>query len=198
MARTIRGRTLSIGSIGAGMTLLAFSAFTPSVGATDNPTPYSGNISCTDLGDAGFKIDAQPVAGTYTTSSGNVEISGDLPDDLAIHISSVVHDDTAQTVTFNWSATVSDGDDADDEPDEYFIDKVLVKYTNGGLQWTYPPPGASADTAWANNDTISHVSFCASADDRGGTTGGTTDGTTDDSTDGSTDGTTGRLHRRNY
>jgi len=185
MARITPGRRTSIGTIGAGMVLLAFSAFTAPASAATNPTPFDGNPSCLDLGLSGFKIDAQPEDGTYTTTSEHVVTEaapgGTVPASLEIEIDNVVTDATAKTVTFDWHATTDDGD--------FSIDVVLVKFANGGLRWDYAQPGQSADTAWSTQDSISHVSFCFDAN-TGGTDGNTDTGTGTGTGTGGAEGTT--------
>ena len=178
MATTTPGRRTFIGAIGAGMAMLAFTALSSQpAGAADNPTAFSTNLSCSDLGFDGVKIDAQPENGTYSGSDlvveENASVEGTVPTDLEIEISGVVA--TSTMVTFDWHATTDDGD--------FPIDAVLVKFANGGLRWDYAQPGESSDTAWATQDSISHVSFCFDAETGGTTDTGTTDtGTTDTGT----------------
>jgi LPXTG-motif cell wall-anchored protein len=178
MATTTPGRRSSFVTIGAGMAMLGFAALASPAGAIDNPTTYSGNPSCTDLGLSGLKIDTQPTNGTYhATDAAPVSTEGTVPDTLEIEISNVM---AADTVSFDWHATSEDVD--------FPIDVVLVKFADGGLRWSYAQPGESADTAWSTQDSISHVSFCFDANTGSTDTGSTDTGSTDT---GSTDtGTT--------
>jgi LPXTG-motif cell wall-anchored protein len=102
--------------------------------------PYEGNKKCSDLGTGfeEFKIDAIPVNGTYD----------DPKSDLVITISN------ASSQTFDWNSNNLD------------MSAVLVKGSNGGIQYDYPGATDFADTglhaleAKRNYHDISHVSFC--------------------------------------
>ena len=172
MATTTPGRRTLIGTIGAGMAMVAVSVLASPAAAAANPAPYSGNPSCTDLGLSGVKINAQPTNDTYDTS--DLVKEGVVPASLEIAISNVTP--TSTMVSFDWHATTVDGD--------FPIDVVLVKFANGGLRWSYAQPGQSADHAWATQDSISHVSFCF--DSNTGSTDSTDSSDTNaDSTDSS-------------
>ena len=143
----------------AGLLLVSFATLAPSGATQLNPTPYEGNLKCSDVGLSGFTINTQPQSTVYTTSGGVVETEGTVPPDLWVAISDLVINTQDKTVTFNWSATTNDGPDTGDERDVFYIDTVLVKFANGGLRWDYDKPGESFDTAWATQDSISHVSW---------------------------------------
>ena len=63
-------------------------------------------------------------------------------------------------MTFDWSATVADGDDAGTERDPFLIDRVLVKASTGANMWTYDPPASSGTGLYSPKDSISHINFC--------------------------------------
>jgi hypothetical protein len=110
---------------------------------TAEGVPYEGNKTCADLASAGttweeFKIDAIPANGTYE----------DPKSDLVITISN------ASSQTFDWASNHLD------------MAAVLVKGSNGGIQYGYPGNADFSDTglhaleAKKNYHDISHVSFC--------------------------------------
>jgi LPXTG-motif cell wall-anchored protein len=110
---------------------------------TAEGVPYEGNKTCADLAPAGttweeFKIDAIPANGTYD----------DPKSDLVITISN------ATSQTFDWASNHLD------------MAAVLVKGSNGGIQYGYPGNADFSDTglhaleAKKNYHDISHVNFC--------------------------------------
>ncbi|HYH51567.1 MAG TPA: hypothetical protein VEG38_18645 [Acidimicrobiia bacterium] len=104
---------------------------------------YDGNKKCADLAPAGttweeFTIDAIPENGTYDDPKSN----------LVITIAN------ASPQMFDWASNDLD------------MAAVLVKGSNGGIQYLYPGPSDFSDTglhaleAKKNYHDISHVSFC--------------------------------------
>ncbi len=195
MQRTLSGRQrFAAASLTLGATLLAIGLATSSADAVIvNPThlDYDSNPKCGDaeVGSfpSDFKIDEQPPAGDSTWDTSEAELDEPVPASLEIVISNLVSG--GGTVTFDWSATVADGDDADTDRDPFLIDRVLVKAGPGANMWTYDPAASSDTGLYSPKDSISHINFCFGPHD-GGTTddGTTTDGTTTDGT--TTDGTT--------
>lgn len=132
----LQGQGYLIDEVGLSSSTTAPAGTPPSVPGV----PYEGNKKCADLGTGyqEFKIDAIPVNGTYDDPKSN----------LVITISN------ASSQTFDWNSNSLD------------ISAVLVKGSNGGLQYDYPGADDFADTglhaleAKRNYHDISHVSFC--------------------------------------
>jgi LPXTG-motif cell wall-anchored protein len=183
-------RRAGTGLVIAGLLVVSVASVTPSGATQLNPTPYEGNLECSDVGLFGFTINTQPSSTVYTTASAAVETEGAVPADLWIAISDLVINPQDKTVTFNWSATTSDGSDTGDERDAFHLDTVFVKYANGGLRWDYDQPGETFDTAWAAQDSISHVRFCFDNPTSGTTTTTEATTTTTEATTTTTEGTT--------
>ena len=207
-----RRRRIAAGTLTLGAGLMTFGLLAPMAEASSvEPVAYDGNPACPD-GLIEFKIDdivELPDNGTYTEATPKVEVKPEgavLPAGFTIELDNVTGGANA---SFDWAARDDDGD--------FPIDIVLVKAGDGGNQYTYPAPGAVADTGLVSpKPSISHISFCfdlpetsddggtdnpslddggtddptTTTDDVGGTTGGTDDPTTDGDTDGDTDGGT--------
>ena len=204
---TTTRRRLGAATLGVGLALLAFGFIVPQASAVvTNPTFVDGaNPKCDDVEVGGFptdfKIDQQPPDGDSTWTTADADLAGDVPASLVIEISNLVQ--ANDTVTFDWSATVEDGDDAGTDRDPFLIDRVLVKASTGANMWTYDPPASSGTGLYSPKDSISHINFCFGPHEGGddGTTDDTppptttrpppTDDTTTDGDDGTTDdGTT--------
>jgi LPXTG-motif cell wall-anchored protein len=189
---SVRRRVASV-TLGVGLALVAFGFVAPGASAVvANPTFVdAANPKCADA-EVGsfpseFKIDEQPPDGDSTWTTADADLVGDVPDSLVIEITNLVQG--GDTVTFDWSATVEDGDDAGTERDPFLIDRVLVKASTGANMWTYEPPASSGTGLYSPEDSISHLSFCFGPHEPGGDDGPVDDGTTDDTTtDGSDDG----------
>ena len=162
--RTTHARRLATAALVAGLALLTFGFVAPGASAADsNPTFVDGaNPTCPDQAVGGFpsdfKIDQQPPDGDSTWTTADAELAGDVPPTLVIVISNLVQG--GGTVTFDWSATVADGDDAGTERDPFLIDRVLVKASTGANMWTYDPPASSGTGLYSPKDSISHINFC--------------------------------------
>jgi LPXTG-motif cell wall-anchored protein len=193
MPTTTRGRRFGAASVATGAVLLGIGSFASPVGANENPVPFSDNPSCAALGYASeFKIDdidEVPAAGTYDVDTPNVETKGEIPAGFEIELADIVvvgGPPGTGRVTYNWTASVPDGDDLDAERDDVLIQAVLSKAGPGGLRWTYSP-GVATDTAYTDRGSVSHISFCFDLPDEPTDTG--TDATDygTDSTDETTD-----------
>ncbi len=162
--RTTHARRLATAALVAGLALLTFGVVAPGASAVDsNPTFVDGaNPKCTDQAvgsfPSDFKIDQQPPDGDSTWTTADAVLAGDVPATLVIVISNLVQG--GGTVTFDWSATVADGDDAGTERDPFLIDRVLVKASTGANMWTYDPPASSGTGLYSPKDSISHINFC--------------------------------------
>lgn len=139
-------------AIVAGFLLAIFGFVAPASASVADPEPesYDGNLACADLGYAlEFKIDYQPVAGTFDEGDAGIQVVGDLPDDLFVTISNV--ESPGGRLEFDWSSN-------------YAWSVVLVKQANGGLKYVYEPPVTSDQNVQTvegqNEGGISHVTFC--------------------------------------
>lgn len=129
--------------------LLAVFGLTIPAGATDvTPVDVPGNPRCADLGfPFGFKLDMQPVAGTYPVSEAESGVAGGG----TVTISNVEVVDGV--IYFDWSSTIA-------------WDAVSVKQSTGAAVYHYDPE-ATADMALHPSLTnglptgsISHVDWC--------------------------------------
>jgi LPXTG-motif cell wall-anchored protein len=180
--KSLRRRRIAAGSLTLGAGLMAFGLLaTTAQAASVEPVAYDGNPAC-PAGLIEFKIDdivELPDDGIYTAATPKVEVKPDdavLPAGFLIELGNVTGGANA---TFDWAAR----DDLGDFP----IDIVLVKAGNGGNQYTYPAPGAVADTGLVSpKPSISHISFCfdipETSDDGGTDNPSLDDGGTDDPT----------------
>jgi LPXTG-motif cell wall-anchored protein len=136
----------------AGLLLTLFGFASPSLASTADPSPtaYDGNVDCAAFGYAvEFKINMQPVAGTYEAGDAGVEVKGELPEDLYVTISNV--ESPGGRLEFDFTSN-------------YAWSLVLVKQADGGLAYHYDPAVTHDENVQTvegqNSGGISHVTFC--------------------------------------